>query len=101
MIDQIFSEDGEAEPKIIGENKISVAGETLTLSSSEMALLELLFDERGTPVSRERIAAEIFPEADAGSNVADVYICYLRKKIDEKLGRTFIVTVRGKGYMIK
>ena len=101
LVESAFSEDDEDEPRIIDRGKVSVAGEIVTLSAAETSLFELLFDERGTPVSRERIAKEIFPEAADASKVADVYICYLRKKIDERLGRPFIVTVRGKGYMIK
>ena len=101
LIELAFSGDENREPKIIGNGRISVAGEAISLSDAEMSLFELLLDERGKPISRERIAAEIFPDAKDGSKVADVYVCYLRKKIDEKLGRQYIKTVRGNGYMIK
>lgn len=101
MLEHAYAVDETNELEITGDGKISVAGEIVSLSDAEMSLLELLLDERGTPVSRERISAEIFPDAKNGSKVADVYICYLRKKIDEKLGRQYIKTVRGKGYMIK
>ncbi len=101
MLDSASVTNEMSELEMIGGGKISVAGEVISLSSSETALLELLLCERATPVSRERIAREIFPDAKDGTKVADVYICYLRKKIDDRLGRTYIKTVRGKGYMIK
>ena len=100
MLERTAAEKEASELEIIGGGKISVAGEVVSLSASEMALLELLLRERGAPLSRERIAREIFPEAKDGTKVADVYVCYLRKKIDERLGHPCIKTVRGKGYMI-
>ena len=49
----------------------------------------------GEIISRERIMGLL--GADDG-NISDVYICHLRKKLDEKLGRKLIITERGKGY---
>ncbi len=71
---------------------------SIPLSPAEADVLKLLCDRRGEVVSRGEINA-IFPEAEG--NIGDVYICKLRKKIDNALGVKFIYTVKGKGYMLK
>ncbi len=70
----------------------------IDLSEHEYELLKLLCKKRGTAVSREEISELL--EAEEG-NMGDVYICHLRRKIDNKLGLKLIYTVRGKGYMLK
>ena len=76
-------------------------GEKIILTQKEFALLSLLFENRGTPVSRETALREVFTDAEASTNVVDVYINYLRSKIDHKFGIRMIGTVRGCGYMIQ
>ena len=58
-------------------------------------------EKRGTPVSREE-ASTVFlgDDGEMKSNVVDVYIKYLREKIDERFDIKLIKTVRGAGYMI-
>ena len=68
------------------------------LSEYEYKTLSLLCDKRGEVVTREEIAKLL--DFDSG-NMGDVYICHLRKKIDNNLGLKLITTVRGKGYMLK
>lgn len=70
----------------------------IPLSDNEFKVLSLLCENRFQLVERERIYAII--GADEG-NMGDVYICHLRKKIDNKLGLKLIYTIRGKGYMLK
>ena len=70
----------------------------IPLSDNECRVLSLLCRSRGELVERERIYSLL--GADDG-NMGDVYICHLRRKIDNKLGLKLIYTIRGKGYMLK
>ena len=76
-------------------------GEKIVLTQKEFYLLALLFENRGSPISREEALSKIFSDAGASTNVVDVYINYLRAKIDHKFGIRMISTVRGCGYMIQ
>lgn len=71
---------------------------TIALSPAEADVLKLLCDRRGEVVSRASLT-ELFDSTEG--NIADVYICKLRAKIDNNLGLKFIYTVKGKGYMLK
>ncbi len=78
-----------------GENNIN-------LSVKEFALLEYLMINKGKVLSRENIENHIWNfDYEGGTNVVDVYIRYLRKKIDEGYDRKMIETVRGSGYVIR
>lgn len=70
------------------------------LSKKEFELFKLLYLKKGTAVSARTIKNEVFPES-SDSNVANVYINYLRKKIDFKYDIRSIITVRNRGYMLK
>lgn len=72
--------------------------EVIPLSENEYKVLSLLCQNRGEAVNRETI--DMLLGADE-SNMGDVYVCHLRKKIDHKLGLKLIYTIRGKGYMLK
>ena len=76
-------------------------GEKIPLTQKEFSLLALLFENRGTPISREEALRAVFSDAGASTNVVDVYVNYLRSKIDHKFGIRMISTVRGCGYMIQ
>jgi DNA-binding response OmpR family regulator len=75
-------------------------GEKIALTQKEFALLALLYENRGTPVSREHALAEVFSDAETKTNVVDVYVNYLRTKIDSRFDVRMISTVRGLGYVI-
>jgi DNA-binding response OmpR family regulator len=76
-------------------------GHELALSPKEFALLELLMRNEGRPVSRAAIIAEVWKlNLDTMTNVVDVYINYLRRKVDFGAERTLIRTIRGVGYQI-
>ena len=80
-------------------DKAAVWGnQVIPLSDNEYKILSLLCDNRYKIVERERIYAALGAEY---GNMGDVYICHLRKKIDNKLGLKLIYTIRGKGYMLK
>jgi DNA-binding response OmpR family regulator len=72
---------------------------SVDLSSREFALLEYFMSHPGQVLSRQQILSAIWDFAfDPGSNVVDVYVSYLRNKIDRPGEPSFIETVRGAGY---
>ena len=73
----------------------------IELSNKEFELLELLAKNPGKVFSRYEIEEKVWPGYQGGSNVVDVYIRYLRSKIDERFGVKFIHTVRGVGYVFR
>ncbi len=74
----------------------------IQLSSKEYALLNYLMHNKGIVLSRETIEDHIWnADYEGGTNVVDVYISYLRKKIDEGEDKKLIHTVRGTGYILK
>jgi DNA-binding response OmpR family regulator len=71
------------------------------LSPREFALLEFLMRNEGQPVSRTSIVHEVWKlDFDTSTNVVDVYINYLRRKVDTGHGHALIRTIRGVGYQI-
>ena len=78
------------------------AGREISLSAKEYELLQYLVMNKGVVLSREKIEDHIWNyDYEGGTNVVDVYIRYLRKKIDEGEDIKLIHTVRGAGYVIK
>ena len=76
-------------------------GQEITLSPKEYALLEFLMRHAGQPVSRAAIIEQVWKfELDTMTNVVDVYINYLRRKVDFGHDRPLIRTIRGVGYQI-
>jgi two-component system OmpR family response regulator len=78
-------------------------GETeLQLSPKEFSLLELFLRHPGSVLTRTQIIEAVWDFAyDAGSNVVDQYVAYLRRKVDLPFGRHDIETVRGMGYRLR
>ncbi|HYB52239.1 MAG TPA: response regulator transcription factor [Thermoanaerobaculia bacterium] len=77
-------------------------GETVRLTAREGALFELLLRRRGKVVSRSEIQARIWEDSfDLSTNIIDVYINALRKKLDATGREGLIQTVRGVGYRIR
>jgi two-component system copper resistance phosphate regulon response regulator CusR len=78
--------------------RISVDGQVADLSAREFALAEVFFRHPGQVLSREQLLDHVWGYAfDPGSNVVDVYVGYLRKK----LGRERIAAIRGMGYRLE
>lgn len=74
----------------------------IELTAKEFGLLEYLMRNRGRVVSRIDIAEKVWDiRFDTGTNVIDVYVNFLRKKIDKDFPQKFIHTVIGMGYMLK
>lgn len=76
-------------------------GRRVELSAKEFELLELLARNPGKVFSRFEIEEKVWPEYTGGSNVVDVYIGYLRRKLEEGGERRLIHTVRGVGYVLR
>lgn len=78
------------------------SGKKIDLSSKEFAILECLIRNAGIVMSREKIENSVWNyDYVGGTNVIDVYIRYLRKKIDDDFDNKLIHTVRGAGYVLK
>jgi DNA-binding response OmpR family regulator len=81
--------------------RVSRGGEAITLTPREYALLEYLAYRSGQPVSRTDIWEHVYEDQEGGSsNTVDVYIGYLRKKLNAGGRSELIHTRRGFGYML-
>ncbi len=81
--------------------RFSVAGREIKMTAKELAIIELLMSHPGTLFSRERILSNVWGlNMDPLTNVVDVYIGKLRKKIDGDNDESVIETVRGLGYRL-
>jgi DNA-binding response OmpR family regulator len=86
------------------ERRVARNGRTVELTVKEFSLLEYMMQRRGRCCSRTELLREVWQMTpDAGTNVVDVYINYLRKKlgaasVDDDAGHGVIETVRGEGY---
>lgn len=101
------------EPKIdmlqIGELKLNLTSHSafygedeLVLTKKEFELLEYLLKNKNIAITREQLLNNVWDYEYLGdTNVVDVYVRYLRQKIDDKYGIRLISTVRGVGYIIK
>lgn len=84
------------------DRKIAVRnGDKIELTAKEFSLLELLMRNKNKVVSRKEIAQQVWGDNyDAGTNVVEVYINFLRKKIDKNYEKKLISTSVGLGYII-
>lgn len=81
---------------------VTRAGRSVDLTAKEFALMELFMQHPSEVLSRLRIIEHVWDFAyDGGSNIVDVYVRYLRDKIDRPFGRASIETVRGAGYRLR
>lgn len=82
------------------EHRVARAGKVVALTAKEFALLEYLLMHKGECVSRSQLLAEVWlMPAETGTNIVDVYVNYLRRKLDGEVG-SLIETVRGRGYRV-
>lgn len=85
-----------------GAHTVSYKGESIDLTKREFALLELMLMNKNIVLSRDTIIGRVWGYDYMGeTNVVDVYVRYLRSKIDDVYGIGLINTVRGVGYVIK
>jgi two-component system response regulator ArlR len=84
------------------EYRVTFEGREISLSKKEFELLCYLMENRGVVLTREKILDNVWGYDYYGdTNVTDVYIRYLRSKIDQKFKVEYIHTVRGVGYIFK
>jgi heavy metal response regulator len=83
-------------------HQVTRAGQTIDLASKEYAVLEYLMRRAGQVVTRTMILEAVWDyDFDPGSNVVDVYIRYLRRKIDDPYYEKLLETIRGTGYRLR
>jgi two-component system OmpR family response regulator len=81
---------------------VTRAGQRVQLSAREFTLLEFLLRHAGEVVTRTAILEHVWDYNYSGlSNVVDVYVSYLRRKLEQPFGRAVIRTVRGVGYALE
>jgi len=84
------------------KHKVTRAGEEITLTSKEFALLEYLMLNATHVVTRTMISEHVWHEDfDSFTNVIDVYMNFLRNKIDKGYKKQLIHTIHGKGYVLR
>lgn len=83
--------------------QVTRGGRPIVLTAKEYALLDYLMRNAGRTVSRDQISEQVWKQPfDPASNIVDVYVSYLRQKIDDpSFGPPLLQTVRGAGYMLK
>jgi two-component system OmpR family response regulator len=95
----VVAGDLEVDP---ARRSVTRAGRRVELSAREFAVLELLARRAGQVVSRTELLEHVWDRNYQGStNIVDVYVGYLRRKLENPFGRPLIHTVRGAGYRVE
>ncbi len=82
--------------------EVKRGGKVIPLTSKEVSLLEYLLRNKGRPLSKDEIIGHVWDyDADVLPNTVEVYIRYLRQKIDDPFDKPIIHTARGFGYSVK
>ena len=83
-------------------HRVTRAGKSIDLTSKEFSLLEYMVRNKGVVLSREMIENNLWNyDYEGGTNVVDVYVGYLRKKMDTGFDKKLIQTVWGTGWVLK
>jgi two-component system OmpR family response regulator len=91
--------DLEVDP---GAHTVKRSGRPVELTAREFSLLEFLARRAGDVVSRSELLDHVWDcNFEGSTNVVDVYVGYLRRKLEEPFGRPLIRTVRGVGYVVE
>jgi two-component system, OmpR family, copper resistance phosphate regulon response regulator CusR len=88
----------------VPSRQVTRGGETIELTPREYELVEYLVRHRGTIVSREMLARDVWKEPERGTpldNVIDVHVTRLRRKLDQGRALRLIHTVRGVGFLVR
>lgn len=86
----------------ISTRQVTRGGDSINLSAKEFDILEYLIRNKNVVLSREKIENHVWNfDYSGGTNVIDVYIRYLRKKIDAPYDKKLIQTIRGAGYVLR
>ena len=82
--------------------QVTRGGKEITLTAREFDILEYLMQNEGRVLSRDKLSNHVWNyDYDGGSNVIDVYMYHLRRKVDDGFDEKKIVTIKGAGYMLK
>lgn len=85
-----------------GAHTVTRGGRPIELSAKEFAVLDYLIRNKGTVLSRAAIENHIWSfDWEGGTNVVDVYMSYLRRKVDAEFDTRLIRTVRGAGWVLR
>ncbi len=83
-------------------HEVTVKGNIVELTNREFELIRVLMENKNIVLDREKLLNEVCGYDYVGeTNIIDVYVRYIRTKIDDKFGVKLITTVRGVGYSIK
>ena len=80
---------------------LAVGAKEAELTEKEFLMMELLIKNSERPLTRREMAEYVWQNATDSTNIVDVYINFLRKKIESITARKYIQTVRGIGYILK
>lgn len=105
------ADEGERTPRLVivgnleidlSERRVRMKNDVVSLKPKEFEVLRLLAMRKGTVVVRSVFMTELFPDSQRGSNVVEVHMTYLRKKLARANdGIHYIETIYGKGYVLK
>ena len=91
---------GDLEIDLVKRN-VTRAGQSIKLTTKEFALLEYFMRNSGRPLTRVQIAQHVWDlHFDPESNVVDVYVKQIRKKVDSNFSKKLIKTIVGMGYVL-
>lgn len=86
----------------LSTKRVMRGGKEILLSAKEFGLLETLIRHKGQVLSRAQLENQVWDFGFEGnSNIVDVYIRYLRRKVDDPFEKKLIHTIRGAGYVLK
>ena len=86
----------------LSSKRVMREGQEILLSAKEFALLETLIRHKGQVLSRAQLENQVWDFGFEGSsNIVDVYIRYLRRKVDDPFEKKLIHTIRGAGYVLR
>ncbi len=86
----------------LSSHEVSRAGKKIELTSKEFAILEYLLRNKNRLLTRTQIVDHVWNyDFDCSSNIVDVYIRYIRAKIDDGFDKKLINTIRGSGYIVR
>ena len=83
------------------DTELLLGEQTIRLTPTEGAMMRLLIDRRGQTVSKEQLQVCLTSSDAESTNKLEVYVCFLRRKIERPTGLRLITTVRGKGYRLE
>lgn len=86
----------------LSSKRVMREGQEILLPAKEFALLETLIRHKGQVLSRAQLENQVWDFGfEGGSNIVDVYIRYLRRKVDDPFEKKLIHTIRGAGYVLR